>query len=192
MENFEIKYNNEVPKTGSLLISEPFQLDYIFNRSVIMLCEHNIEGSFGVVLNKPSPFLVKDIVKELSTVDFPLFMGGPVDPKRLFYIHDQGDIIPKSVRINKNFFWGGDVEVVKSLMEAGQLSPHNIRFFLGYSGWDPKQLTEELQYNSWVVLNKSFKDIFVHNPSALWKRSVSKLGENYAFWKKLPKDPMLN
>ncbi len=192
MKMFEIKYNNIKPKIGSLLLSEPFQAEEIFNRSVIILCEYNEEGSFGVVLNKPSPYKVNDIMKEMPEVDFPIYIGGPVDVERVFFIHDQGDIIPNSIKINKKYYWGGDLDVIKNMIANKQLSAENIRFFIGYSGWDPDQLEDELTYNSWVVLNKVIDNMLSFSAESLWKNCVNKLGKDYTFWTKMPKDPILN
>ncbi len=192
MKMFEIKYNNIKPKIGSLLLSEPFQAEEIFNRSVIILCEYNEEGSFGVVLNKPSPYKVNDIMKEMPEVDFPIYIGGPVDVERIFFIHDQGDIIPNSIKINEKYYWGGDLDVIKNMIANKQLSAENIRFFIGYSGWDPDQLEDELTYNSWVVLNKEIDNILSLSAESLWENCVNKLGKDYTFWTKMPEDPILN
>jgi putative transcriptional regulator len=192
MKIFEIKYNNIKPKIGSLLLSEPFQAEQIFNRSVIILCEYNEEGSFGVVLNKPSPYKVKDIIKEMSEVDFPVYIGGPVDVERIFFIHDQGDIIPNSIKINEKYYWGGDLDVIKNMIANKQLGSENIRFFIGYSGWDAEQLKEELTYNSWVVLNKEIDNMLSFSAESLWEKCVNKLGKDYSFWTKMPEDPILN
>lgn len=192
MKIFEIKYNNIKPKIGSLLLSEPFQAEQIFNRSVIILCEYNEEGSFGVVLNKPSPYKVKDIIKEMSEVDFPVYIGGPVDVERIFFIHDQGDIIPNSIKINEKYYWGGNLDVIKNMITNKQLSSENIRFFIGYSGWDAEQLKEELTYNSWVVLNKEIDNMLSFSAESLWEKCVNKLGKDYSFWTKMPEDPILN
>lgn len=192
MNMFEIKYNNIKPKIGSLLISEPFQPEHIFNRSVIMLCEHNEEGSFGVVLNKPSTYKVKDVMKEMPKVNFPVYIGGPVEVERIFFIHDQGELIPNSIKINEHYYWGGDLDIITNMIANKQLKHENIRFFIGYSGWESEQLTQELTYNSWVVLNKKINDLFSFKPESLWKRCVNNLGKDYAFWTKLPKDPILN
>jgi putative transcriptional regulator len=117
---FEIKYNNIKPKNGSLLLSEPFQTEQIFNRSVIILCEHNDQGSFGVVLNKPSQYKIKDIIKEMPDVDFPVYIGGPVEVDHIFFIHDQGDAIPNSTKINDKYSWGGDFEIIKNMIVKKQ------------------------------------------------------------------------
>jgi len=192
MNMFEIKYNNIKPKIGSLLISEPFQVDTIFNRSVIILCEHNDAGSFGVVLNKPSPYKTKDIMKEMSDIDFPVYIGGPVEVERIFFIHDQGELIPNSIKINEHYYWGGDLDIIINMIKNKQLNQDNIRFFIGYAGWDAKQLKEELKYNSWVVLNKKINNLFSFNQKSLWENCVNKLGKEYNFWTKMPEDPILN
>ncbi len=67
-------------------------------------------------------------------------MGGPVAPDTLHYLHSMGDMIPKSVWVNENIFWGGDIEYIRNMIKSGNLNRSQIRFFLGYSGWSAGQL----------------------------------------------------
>jgi putative transcriptional regulator len=188
----KIKTNNIKPARGKILISEPFLVDYFFKRSVILLAEHNDEGSFGVILNKPVKARFNDVVKDFPEFNSRIFFGGPVQDDSLFYIHTLGDQVENSLEIMPGIYWGGEIETIKELIGLNLIKPSQIRFFIGYSGWSPKQLDEELERNSWVVSGVSVDDILRTTPSMLWSRSLRRLGEEYAHWVNFPDDPSDN
>jgi len=188
----KIKTNNIKPDKGKILISEPFLMDYFFKRSVILLAEHNEEGTFGVILNKPVSTKFNEVVKGFPTFEGDVFLGGPVQNDSLFFLHTLGDAIPESTEIIKGIYWGGEIEVVREMVELKALKPGDIRFFIGYSGWGPEQLDDELKRNSWVVSDINAKQLLSTNPSALWKRSLKALGGDYTYWTSFPDDPTHN
>lgn len=187
-----IKTNNIEPGKGKLLISEPFLGDYYFKRSVVLLADHNEEGSFGLILNKPLDIKLSEIVADLPEFDTKVYLGGPVESDNIFFIHTLGDQVEGSLEVLNGIYWGGNLEVIKEMMLLKKISPSEIRFFLGYSGWSPKQLDEELKRNSWVVSSTNSKDVFDAKPKMLWKKSLKRLGGDYSFWTKFPVDPMQN
>ena len=90
------------PSKGKLLIAEPSILnDKEFNRSVIYLTEHNQDGCIGFILNKPTEIVLKDIIPEIDC-DFVIYNGGPVEQENLYFIHNQPDLIPNSIQIDKD------------------------------------------------------------------------------------------
>ncbi len=188
----KIKTNNIKPTRGKILISEPFLVDYYFKRSVVLLAEHNEEGSFGLIINKPVDLRLSDIVKDFPSFDTPVYLGGPVKTDSLYFIHTMGNEIENSMEISEGLFWGGDIEIVKELITIGRIDPKEIKFFVGYSGWVSKQLESELARNSWLVANIKAKDVMEANPDKMWKKTVKNLGSDYAYWTNFPSDPSLN
>ncbi|NOY49953.1 MAG: YqgE/AlgH family protein [Chlorobi bacterium] len=188
----QIKSNNLEPRRGRLLISEPFMGDYYFGRSVVLLAEHNEEGSFGVVLNKIIHEPINAVLKGLPPFDSKIYVGGPVDTSSTFYIHTLGDKIEGSMTIGNGLYWGGDIEVVKELIILNQLNTSNIRFFIGYSGWGANQLKEELKRNSWIVNPNVDKSILQMPIEQMWKNLLNSMGRIYSFWSKFPLDPTMN
>ncbi|MCL4129326.1 UNVERIFIED_CONTAM: hypothetical protein GTU68_046664 [Idotea baltica] len=166
--------------------------DSNFQRSVILICEHRFEGSFGLILNKQLDLSIGDAVNELSHLNAPLFFGGPVQPDTLHFIHSYGELLTDSLEISKGVFWGGDFEHLKFLAETNQIDPQKIRFYLGYSGWSEGQLTEELKEKSWITSKCSPKDLFSSNPLDLWQNVLGKMGGNYRVMSHFPVDPTLN
>lgn len=196
MKNFDdlikIKSNNIKPGPGKILISEPFLYDYYFKRSVVLLAEHNKNGSFGVIINKPLNLRFDEVVKDFPDFDAPVFLGGPVSTNSLFFIHTLGDAIDNSMPILEGLYWGGDLEQVKTMIQLGQLNEHNIRFFIGYSGWSPRQLDGELKRDSWAVTTIDADMIMNANPEELWKLALRTLGKEYIRWTYFPPDPAMN
>lgn len=188
----KIKTNNLKPSKGKILISEPFMGDYFFGRSVILLAEHNEEGSFGLIMNKPAPTPLNTVVKGLPDFDAPVYLGGPVQSDSLFFIHVLGDEIPESLEIMKGIYWGGNLETISEMILLKAIRPDQIRFFIGYSGWDANQLEGELKRNSWLVSKVNAQSLLQTNPNKMWDRFLQKMGTEYAHWRKLPIDPQMN
>jgi putative transcriptional regulator len=188
----KIKTNNVKPARGKILISEPFLWDYFFKRSVVLLAEHNEEGTFGVIVNKPIKASFNEVVKDFPNFNSKVFLGGPVQSDSLFFIHTLGEEIANSMEIIPGIFWGGDIERVREMIEMNLIEPSQVRFFVGYSGWAPKQLDGELERNSWLVSNINARELLNSNPSMMWNRSLRRMGKEYAHWNNFPDDPALN
>ncbi len=181
------------PQKGNLLIAEPALTgDVSFNRSVVLLAEHNEEGSVGFILNKPLNYSMSDLVDEIE-VPFPVFNGGPVEQDNLYFIHNVPHLISDSIEISDGIFWGGDFDTTVTLINTGQISQNDIRFFLGYSGWASLQLNQELLSKSWIIAsNKYESDIIRKSTQAFWKEKMMELGGDYMLWSNAPENPSLN
>ncbi len=180
------------PSTGILLIAEPFLKDPNFMRTVVLLCDHQAEGSFGFVLNKDIKHTLDELVPELEGVKIPIFFGGPVQPDTLHFLHTCPDQIPGSYEVTDGIYRGGDFEIIKSLLKKNQLDPGNIRFYIGYSGWGSNQLNEELKGKSWITAMAKKNLVFLHKPEDIWKESLKLLGDDYSIMVNFPTDPQLN
>jgi len=188
----QIKTNNLSPAKGRLLLSEPFMGDYYFGRSVILLAEHNDEGTVGVILNKPATAGFNEVLKDFPEFDAPIYIGGPVETNSLFYIHLLGEQIEDSVEIRDGVFWGGDIEAIKEMILLKMIDPKDIRFYIGYSGWGKDQLKSELKRNSWLVSPADRTSIFNTDPLAMWSKFIDTMGNEYRYWNKFPIDPNMN
>ena len=190
-------YNTLEPQKGRLLITEPFMVNEYFHRSVILLCEHNEDGSFGFVLNNYTDIRLSQFenMTEIEPYDqeFRISIGGPVSSKNLYYIHTLGDKLPNSIHVTQNIYAGGDFDTLKTLMADGKVSPDEVRFFLGYSGWVEKQLNGELKQNSWLVSEIDHQDdIMDVNYDNIWKDYMERQGGKYKVFANFPKDPAMN
>ena len=191
---FKITHNNLLPSQGNLLISEPFLQDLYFQRSVILLIEHTTDGSMGFVLNKKTDLIVNDFFSELEELsNIPIYLGGPVSPNRLFFIHTLGDsIIPGAVKIADDLYFDGDFDSLKRYISTGETVNDKVKFFLGYSGWSKGQLRREIGADSWVVSDLYKGNVMNAEGELFWKSSLMQLGSKYKAWINYPKDPFLN
>lgn len=187
------KYKNKLkPEKGRLLISEPYLPDPNFERTIILLCENNEEGSFGFVLNKPSLANVSEVMDDIKDYDLPAMVGGPVQQDTLHYIH-RYPALEDAVEILPGIFWGGNFERLLFLLDTKQLAHKDIKFFLGYSGWTGGQLESELEQDSWIVSDKANEElVFDTAPESMWKKTLTIMGGRYSVYSNYPKDPRLN
>lgn len=178
---------------GQLLIAEPSIIgDLSFNRSVILLADHNHEGSVGFILNKPLEYTINDLIPDIEA-SFKIYNGGPVEQDNLYFIHSIPNLITESIEISNGIFWGGDFELTKSLINEGKINKENIRFFLGYTGWSANQLEGELKENSWIMTTNNYNSsILEKSSSQFWKEKIIELGGEYLIWSNAPENPILN
>jgi len=184
---------HNIPSKGLLLIAEPSIIgDLSFNRSAILLAEHNDEGSIGFILNKPLRYDLNDLVPDVNPV-IPVFNGGPVEQDNLYFIHNAPQIIDNSIAIDFGIYWGGDFKQIIHLLNAGLLTTNQIQFFLGYSGWGPKQLEEEWSENNWLVMpNDLHQEQIFKTDQNYWRNTMNSLGGTYAMWANAPENPAMN
>jgi putative transcriptional regulator len=178
--------------SGILLISDPFLKDPNFMRTVVLLCEHREEGSFGFVLNKTFDQELGDLIKDAEGIRFPVYEGGPVQKDTLHFLHQCPGLIPGGIEVVDGIFWGGDFEDVLILLKEKKLSKKDIRFFLGYSGWSEGQLHGELEGKSWITREASRALVFNLNTHQTWKDALGELGGEYSQMINYPIDPQLN
>ncbi len=180
------------PGAGAFLISEPFLADSYFKRAVVLVSEHDDKGTLGFILNKPTDVNINDAVENFPEFDSPLYFGGPVEINTLFYIHTIGPILDGAKLISDGIYWGGDFDQLKLMIDSGQVTPEMIRFYAGYSGWDPDQLTHELDEKSWLVSASNARFTFYNDPKCLWSQVLRSMGHEYAIMANFPEDPALN
>lgn len=185
-----MKKNNIKPEKGSLLVSAP-SLQDIFKRSVILLTEHNEKGSVGFILNKPLKIKLSEVVEDFPEFDAGVFLGGPVQPNVLNVIHRDSNV-DGSFEISDGIYWGGNFDAIRLLAETGSLNPDNYRFYLGYAGWSPDQLNDELDTDSWYVNNSREEFIFSENTKNLWNEVLRNMGGEYSIISTFPDDPTVN
>ena len=181
------------PARGRFLVSEPFMADANFQRTVVLLVEHNDEGSLGFVLNRTMEASLGELVPGLDVPGVPVLLGGPVENTTLHYIHRFSDL-DGAREVVPGVYWSGDFEQLKVWSRQGILTPENIIFVVGYSGWGAGQLDAELDRKSWIVAPASETLVFgaSQNEQDLWRDVLQTLGERYKIISNYPTDPRLN
>ncbi|MDZ4822669.1 MAG: YqgE/AlgH family protein [Flavobacteriales bacterium] len=183
---------NIKPQKGQVLLSEPFLNDPYFRRTVIFLCEHNDDGSFGFVLNNYIDVELDQIMENMPKFEGKISIGGPVKNSNLYYIHTLGKEISDSVEVIPGIFMGGNFETLKDRLIQGKIDRSQIRFFVGYSGWSPKQLEGEMKLRSWFVANINSDVVMNTDISDLWRTVMKSMGGKGKIIANLPEDPTLN
>jgi len=192
LDLFAILPEDKIPEKGKILISEPFLPDTFFNRSIIYLTEHTAQGSVGFILNKKLDLTVSGAIEGFEGWDENLNMGGPVAPDTLHYLHNLGSLIPNSIQVEGDVFWGGEIDIIRDMVKSKKISQSQIRFFLGYSGWSAGQLEHELKENSWVIARVKSDIIMNNKGNDTWKRVLRSLNNKYKVWADFPKSPEMN
>lgn len=186
--------NNERPKRGSILISDPLLNDQYFSRSVVLLCEHNQEGSFGFVLNNYLEIDLHRIDNNFPDIQARISIGGPVHRENLFFIHSfDAGTIPESVQVAEGIFYGGDFDILATLLRDFPETRNKARFFVGYSGWSIGQLNEEIDEKSWITVSNIPKDlVFDTQNDNLWKTCLEMQGDSFKLFTTFPRNPQDN
>ncbi len=190
-----IKYyfrNMNQPATGILLIADPFLKDPNFLRTVVLLCEHQEQGSFGFVLNKQVEQTLDELVSDMEGFSLPVYYGGPVQMNTIHFLHQYPDLIPESMKVSDDIYWGGDFETVTALIKSSSIDLTKIKFFIGYSGWGNGQLNKEIEEKSWLTVQSNSGLIFKTAFNEIWKSSLKTLGGEYERMINYPIDPQLN
>jgi putative transcriptional regulator len=180
-------------KKGNILYADPtLNIDLNFNRSVVLIAEKNKLETVGFILNKKSQYSTLDLIPELNE-NFIIYVGGPVEKDNLYFIHNIPHLIPNSIKIKEKLHWGGNFETVVDLINKKKINKSQIKFFLGYSGWNEGQLDEELKINSWIVSNElGLENIALKTSDLIWKNKLINLGGEYLIWSNSPENPQHN
>jgi len=173
---------------GQLLLDGGKLAGSFFHRTVVLVCEHNAEGALGLVLNRAS----ENKVGEMIVADLPdglkeqtLFLGGPVQPAALSFLHSDAFIPDANVIANLSV--GHSLE---SLVDIGESfsSTQKVKIFAGYSGWSPGQLEEEMKRGAWLVHPASLDLVFKIEPKNLWQKILDSKGWKFKLMAQSPDD----
>jgi len=177
---------------GTLLIAEPFLKDPNFKRTVVFICDHQKEGSFGFVLNRMYEYPLDELMNNIGEMKIPVFYGGPVQMDTIHFLHQYPDKIAGSYEVLNGIYWGGDFELAIDLLKSGQIETSKIRFYIGYSGWSEGQLNAELKENTWLTSTATRNIVFHSKSEEIWKDALKELGGDYEMMINFPIDPQLN
>lgn len=192
---FDIDIPGPSPFRGCYLVAEPFLKESYFRHAVICLSDYE-EGkeAMGLVMNRLTNLSLQELIEDVTAKKpVPIFCGGPMSGDRLFYMHTLGDIITDSQRVSDGLWIGGDFNEIIQYVNAGYQIDGDIRFFLGYSGWSPQQLEQEIRDRVWAVAPSPLPSkVLTDDNDAYWHRFVRHLGPAYRGWRFHPHNPHVN
>ena len=177
---------------GNILIADPFLNGPVFERAVILLADHSQKGAMGFILNQPTEFKVHQAIPELKGCKQKLYYGGPVDETSLFYVHSFGDKLPNSIKITEGLYWGGEFSALQQLNKDKLLNSGNIKFFIGYSGWESNQLEKEVEKESWIIGEFERNYLYDNQNKNLWNKTIEKSDNENSFFGNFAHSPSLN
>lgn len=164
--------------TGQLLIAMPAMQDPRFAHSVIYVCAHTSEGAMGIILNRPlAQPSFDDLLKQLDVAPLPparrvrLCSGGPVDHARGFVLHTTDWTGDGSLRVDDGMALTASLDVLKAI--AGGGGPKEGLLALGYAGWGPGQLDDEIQQNAWLSAPAPIALVFDDDNDTKWRRALA-------------------
>ncbi len=179
------------PRVGALLISEPFNPEPTFKRSVVLISQHNSKGTIGFIVNKPTQLKVHEALDDFPEIDAVVYWGGAIRLDSIYYIHSIENL-KGSHKITEGIYWGGDYSQLKVMIEAGEVNADQIKFLAGYSGWHGKQLEKEINAANWWVTGADKYSILIEEPTIMWGKVLTSMGHVYGILNDFPEDPGLN
>jgi len=192
---FPEDFKNKNYEKGSLLIANPVLPDPNFSRTVILLCDHDDQGSFGLVINRSTQLKAPDLflnINILKSYNEKIYLGGPVSQSMVFFLCRSPSAAGKLNEVCSGVYLGSNLETLESLYSSLENPEQDIRFYLGYSGWSGGQLAEEMEQNSWLVQRANEQFIFLDSESLIWPKAVNSLGKKYQYLTKAPVNPQWN
>jgi|APGre2960657444_1045066.scaffolds.fasta_scaffold32733_2 putative transcriptional regulator len=194
MKKLDLSFHNKQKAVeGCVLLSDPFTQDPYFSRSAILLCRHNKKETFGFVLTNYIEIDLHKLDENMPEIITKISFGGPVEKDNLFYIHTFGKEIEGAEKIMDTLYFGGDYEMLFELIKAEPKRINEVRFFIGYAGWDFEQLNNEMKDHSWIaVTNISEKEILSTSSDHFWKDCMTKQGSKFEMISNFPLNPNEN
>jgi putative transcriptional regulator len=173
---------------GQLLLDSGQLRGSFFQRTVVLICQHDAEGAFGLVLNrltgnKVGEVIVADLPDALK--EFPLYLGGPVQPAAMSYLHS-GAFIPDA-NVMPQLSLGHSLDDLVELGES-MTSERKVKMFAGYAGWSPGQLEDEMKRKAWLTHPASLELVFETEPDQLWQTILRRKGWKYKILAQMPED----
>ena len=179
------------PFVGALLISEPFNPEPTFKRSVVLISQHTGKGSIGFIINKPTQLKVCEALDDFPNFDAYIYWGGSIKLDSIYYVHSIENL-EGSHKISDGLFWGGDYQQLKTMIEADEIVPDQIKFLAGYSAWHKKDLQAELKIDHWWITQADPYEILIEEPTVMWGNVLQRMGHVYGILNDFPEDPNLN
>lgn len=168
------------PLTGNFLIATSRMPDPRFQRQVVFICGHSDdEGAMGIVINHPTPHTLSEVlegaripVPEIALP--PIYLGGPVEMESGFFLFTGDFECPNFIQVTPNIRLSRDVEILWEISRSHE--PEKYLFALGYAGWSPGQLEQELVDDGWLALPGDEEIIFDTPDERKWEKAALQLG----------------
>ena len=179
---------------GIFLVATPSLRDHNFRQTVILLCEHGEEGALGVIVNRPTKINITEVLPQIPILEgqkHMVFSGGPVQRNHLLILYRTPEEPENTHHVFNGVYLGGNMTALEEIVK-NPFSPDNFRAFMGYSGWAPGQLENEMESGSWLTLPADSSFMFDWDHTRVWTDILQSLGTQYQIYRDMPIDPQMN
>lgn len=190
----DLKPADEIAR-GTFLVASPMLRDPNFVRSVVLLCEHTEEGSWGLVVNRRTELTLGDVLPDVpfpASNRLPVLWGGPVETSRMQVLHRLRRGPGEEIEICPDVCLGLEIEDLRDLVRCPPLAGEAIHPIVGHAGWGADQLTSEIRGGAWIVCQADARFVFDVPREAVWEEVLTALGGRFAHLARVPLDPRLN
>jgi putative transcriptional regulator len=178
---------------GTFLVASPDVEAGIFFRSVVLVCEHNTSGSFGLIINKKLSIELPEEILNATKLTNPrasIQAGGPLQTNQMMLLHSSATVNEQTLKIIDDVYLGGDLNFLQESVSTSD-GP-DIRLCFGYTGWGAGHLEREFLDGGWFLARASAKYVFHPNPEKVWQLVLKEMGGKYASLAMIPEDLSLN
>jgi len=185
-------FSSQDLKRGMFLVASPENKHPLFQKTVILICEHSPAGSFGLMINKPIQIdpAMAELPEEIPSEGLEMRIGGPMQPSQMMLLHTSNLIPDQTLKVLDGVFLGGDVDFLNQSTQSANAP--SILLCIGYSGWLAGQLEHELSAGDWLITDASKKSIFESDPNSLWADLLKGSGGHYNSISSMPDNLELN
>ena len=180
---------------GTFLIASPLLRDPNFSRTVVLMCEHADEGSWGLVVNRRTDLALGDLLEDLpfpAAAEGNVYWGGPVDPAQMQTLHHLRQDLGEQSELCPGVNLGLNVDTFREVVGTSSTPGESLHAYVGHAGWGPGQLQAELATGSWFPCTAEASFVFDADPEGVWERVLRSLGKDLARLATIPPDPRVN
>lgn len=162
---------------GVFLVASPNLTDPNFRQTVVLICEYGPEGTLGVIVNRPTEFLLSEALSKLPLLkgtSYVLFLGGPVQPNGILMLFRVGQKPADTRQVVEGVYLGGNMDTLERIITQPKPT-ETFRAYAGYAGWAPGQLEFEMSMGSWATVQADSSSIFDKDPASLWSDMLNTL-----------------
>lgn len=175
------KADDSIDLNGKLLVAMPGMGDPRFDQSVIFMCSHSDEGAMGLIINKPAELEFSDLLEQLEITHDPeatpimVHVGGPVEHGRGFVLHSADyDRSESTLEVTGGYGMTATLDILEDLSRG--VGPKDCILAMGYAGWGPGQLENEIVHNGWLTCDARADIIFGDDNEAKWIAALESMG----------------
>lgn len=185
----------ETVSRGTFLVASPMLRDSNFVRTVVLICEHGAEGSWGLIVNRRTGLTFGELLDDLpfpASSEARVFWGGPVEPSRMQVLHHLRREVAEEVEVCPGVNLGLESDTFRDVVRHALIPGESLMAYVGHAGWGAGQLEAELTTGSWILCSADARTVFETDPDEVWEHVLNQLGPSCSRLTTMPPDPRVN